>query len=269
MSEPHPRPLVGIPVCVKQIETRLFHAVGEKYVHCVRDIVDAVPLLVPALGPDFDMADLVRQFDGFLFNGSPSNIEPHRYGHERAAPDILHDPARDETTLALIPEAIKAGVPTLYLCRGHEELNVALGGTLHQLVHQKDELLDHRSPRDAPTMDDKYRISHTVRITPGGLLHRLAGGADEVEVNSLHDQAIDTLAPGLTVEAVAPDGVIEAVSVADAPAFALSLQWHPEHPIALEWPLSQAVFQAFAEAVWTRARQRHGGGFGSKADRAA
>jgi putative glutamine amidotransferase len=157
------------------------------------------------------------------------------------------------TTLPLLREALAQGLPIFAICRGLQELNVALGGTLHQQVHILEGKLDHRMPQGV-AYEEAYGVRHAVSIVPGGLLHRLLGQT-EIQVNSLHWQAIDRLAERLTVEAVAPDGVIEAVSVPNARDFVLGVQWHPEYR-ATENPLSMQLFRAFAEAAETRARQR-------------
>lgn len=145
-------------------------------------------------------------------------------------------------------------MPVLAVCRGFQELNVVCGGTLHQRVHEVPGLDDHREDDDAP-MDTQYGPAHVVHLTPGGLLHTLAGGRDDVHVNSLHKQGIAQLGAGLAVEAVAPDGLIEAVSVVDAPAFALAVQWHPEWRHAQD-PLSTAIFRAFGDACRARRHAR-------------
>jgi putative glutamine amidotransferase len=145
-------------------------------------------------------------------------------------------------------------VPLLAICRGIQELNVALGGTLHQEVHELPGRLDHRSNKSVP-MHERYEAAHQIRLTPGGTLQALLGGAAEIEVNSLHGQAIDRLAPGLAVEAIAQDGTIEAVSVTGAPAFALAVQWHPEWRV-LDNPVSRRLFAAFGAACRTRQAAR-------------
>jgi putative glutamine amidotransferase len=249
------RPLIGIPACVKEVDGLPFHAVGEKYITAVSDAAGGLPWLIPALGNFYDIPDLVARMDGLLVTGSRSNVEPHRYGRTLERAESPHDPARDATTLPLIREALAQGLPVFAICRGLQELNVALGGTLHQQVHLVDGKLDHRMARDVP-YEEAYGPRHPIQITPGGALHRLLGKT-EVLVNSLHWQAIDRLADGLVVEAVAPDGVIEAVGVAGARSFALGVQWHPEYR-ATENPVSMALFRAFAQAAEARAQQRSG-----------
>jgi putative glutamine amidotransferase len=246
-------PVIGIPACVKQADGLPFHAVGEKYVTAVAEAAEGLPWLIPPLGQIYDMPDLVRRLDGLLITGGRSNIEPHRYGRMLERTESPHDPARDATTLPLIREALAAGVPMLAICRGLQELNVALGGTLHQQVHLVEGKLDHRMRPDLP-YEEAYGPRHPVRLTEGGVLWRLLG-RPEIDVNSLHWQAIDRLADGLTVEAVAPDGVIEAVSVTGAKDFALAVQWHPEYR-ATENPISMAIFHAFRDRARLRATAR-------------
>ena len=157
------------------------------------------------------------------------------------------------TILPLIRHTIDRSVPMIAICRGAQEMNVALGGTLHQLVHELPGRRDHRSPKTNDT-DVNYAPAHEIEIVEGGLLHKLVG-ARRATVNSLHAQGVDRLAPRARAEAFADDGQIEAFSVPDAPGFALALQWHPEHR-ALENPVSMKLFDAFAEACRTRADRR-------------
>tara|TARA_B100000315_G_C14548307_1_gene574394 strand:- start:191 stop:982 length:792 start_codon:yes stop_codon:yes gene_type:complete len=244
-------PLVGIPACVIELNESLFHRVAEKYITGVVEETGCLPLLIPALGDHLDFDDLVDRLDGLLLTGSPSNVEPHQYDGQPSHEGTKHDPQRDEVTLPLIRAAIERGVPLFAICRGTQELNVALGGTLHQNVHELEGKNDHRMNRELPR-EERYDDRHPIKISPGGILHRLTDGADEVMVNSLHAQAIDRPAAGVFVEAVSDDGVIEAISVLNAPAFTLGVQWHPEPAIVRELPLSKAIYRAFGKAVRDR-----------------
>jgi putative glutamine amidotransferase len=222
-----------------------FHVVGEKYLTAVRDGADALPFPIPALGTSIDPDDILARIDGLLLTGSYSNVEPHHYDGEPSRPGTLHDPHRDATTLSLIERALERGVPLFAICRGYQELNVALGGSLHQHVEEQPGYHDHRENPDDP-LDVQYGPSHEVHLVEGGLLHGLAG-ADTVTVNSLHSQGVARLANGVTVEAVADDGLIEGFVVDGAAAFALAVQWHPEWKVT-EDPLSLAMFKAFGDA---------------------
>ena len=206
-------PLIGIPACLMLDEGFGFHRVGDKYVTAVLDGAGGLPVLIPALGPRLERAALLARLDGLLITGARSNVEPHHYGGGPPPEGSPNDPARDATILPLIREAIAAAVPLLAICRGIQELNVALGGTLHQEVHALPGRLDHRSDKSVPPQE-RYGDVHAIALTPCGMLQALLDGAAEIRVNSLHGQAIDRLAPGLVVEATAQDGTIEAVSVA-------------------------------------------------------
>ncbi|HMD58552.1 MAG TPA: gamma-glutamyl-gamma-aminobutyrate hydrolase family protein [Steroidobacteraceae bacterium] len=244
------RPLIGIPADRRTLGPQPYHLVGEKYLTAVLDAAGGIPVIVPALGRELKLDDLLESLHGLLFMGSPSNVEPHHYQGEPSEAGTLHDPHRDETTLQLIPKAVAAGVPVLGICRGFQEMNVAFGGTLHQRLHDVPGLLDHREPAELP-FDDQYEPAHPVRIEPGGLLHRIAGGAEQISVNSLHGQGVRELGRGLVVEARAPDGVIEAFSVEKAPSFALAVQWHPEWQV-LKNPVHRALFAQFGAACRER-----------------
>ena len=240
-------PLVGIPCCVRSIGERLFHTVNERYPNAVVDAAGCMPIIVPALGSKIDIGALLDGFDGLLLTGSPSNVEPHHYGGPPSREGTLHDPDRDATTLPLIREAVRRDMPVLAICRGIQELNVALGGTLHQRIFDMPERFNHKRKGRGPMTSDeeRYGPAHPVALTPGGLFARLAG-TTEIMVNSLHGQGIDQPAPKLVVEAVAPDGQIEAVSLPGA-RFVVGVQWHPEYK-PLQNPFSRSLFDAFSQA---------------------
>jgi putative glutamine amidotransferase len=240
------RPVIGIPADRRMIGAHPFHAVGEKYINAVVQAADCLPLLIPVLETPLDVAEILTRVDGIFFTGSPSNVEPHRYAGPSSEPGTLHDPHRDATTLSLIPRAIASGVPVFGVCRGFQEMNVAMGGTLHQLVHAVTGLADHREDKQEP-LDVQYAPAHDVTLEPGGLLAKLAG-TERISVNSLHAQGIDRLGPELAVEARAPDGLVEAFRVKDAPAFALAVQWHPEWKV-MSNEFSKALFAEFGRAA--------------------
>jgi putative glutamine amidotransferase len=228
--------------------------VGEKYIRAVVDGADCLPLLIPSLEPAIDLRATLHELDGLLLTGAYSNIEPHHYSDEPSFEGNLHDPVRDANTLNILPLAIAMKVPVLAVCRGLQEVNVALGGTLHQKVHETPGFHDHREDKDAP-LDVQYGPAHEIDLTPGGILHGIAGRA-VVTINSLHGQGINKLAPGCVVEARARDGLIEAIRL-DAPEpFLLAVQWHPEWKVR-ENPFYLGIFQAFAAACRARAAQRH------------
>lgn len=247
------RPLIGIPADRRLLGHHYFHCVGEKYIAAVAEGAQAVPVLIPSLGDGLEARELLADFDGILLTGSPSNVEPHRYHGPVSDPGTLHDAWRDATTLPMIPQVIEAGLPLLAICRGFQEMNVAFGGTLWQKLHEVQGYSNHREDYDAP-LDEQYGPAHDIELTPDGLLARLSG-EQRLKVNSLHSQGVQNLGQGLVVEARAPDGVIEAFRVADAPSLALGLQWHPEWKFK-DNAFSRALFAHFGEVARERARQR-------------
>ena len=244
------RPLIGIPADRRVLGPQPYHLVGEKYLTAILDAAGGLPVIVPAIGRELAMDDLLGTVDGLLFMGSPSNVEPHRYRGEPSAEGTLHDPHRDDTTLPLIPKAVAAGVPVLGICRGCQEMNVAYGGTLWQQLNAVPGHLNHREDTSQP-LEVQYAQAHEVELASGGLLERLAG-ARRIQVNSLHGQGVRELGAGLAVEARAPDGVIEAFRVRNARRFALAVQWHPEWQV-MKNPVSRALFAEFGAAC----RERH------------
>jgi len=240
------RPLIGVISDRRQLGHHPFHIVGEKYLAAVADGAGGYPVALPVLGEDFDVLEVLDRLDALMLTGSPSNVLPALYKGPPSKPGTRHDPERDQAALALIPAAVRAGMPLFAICRGFQEMNVAFGGTLHQAVHELPGFGDHREDSSAP-LDDQYAPSHEVRFTPGGLLERISA-LPSARVNSVHSQGVDRLGEGLEVEAVAPDGLIEAFTVRDAPGFTLAVQWHPEWK-ARENALSMAIFQAFGEAA--------------------
>lgn len=248
------KPIIGVPCDRQPVPLQPFHMVGEKYITALTDAAGALPLLVPVLACRYDIDEILDEVDGILLTGSPSDIEPHHYTDEEGHAEATRDPHRDALNLPLATAAIERGVPLFAICRGFQELNVSLGGTLHQKLALVEGMLDHKeNPRD--TLDVQYGPSHSVNLEPGGLLGELTGKT-ELTVNSLHGQGIRELAPGLVVEARAPDGLIEAYRVEAASSFALAVQWHPEWK-AVDNPDSVAIFAAFGTACREQRARRH------------
>lgn len=255
MTVSETRPLIGVTASVIMRHDLPSHAVSEQYVKAVVEGAGGAPLIVAALGETIAAADFVGRLDGLLVTGGRSDIEPHHYGGPPAPAGSVHDPRRDATTLPLIREAIDAAVPVFAVCRGIQEMNVALGGSLHQQIQELEGKMDHRSPRGVES-EERYALAHDISLLPDGEIARLTG-LTSATVNSLHGQGIDRLADGLVIEATATDGVIEAVRVKDAPAFAIGVQWHPEWLYAEE-PVSKILFGAFGDAARARAASRPG-----------
>lgn len=247
------RPVVLLPADVKQLGEHPFHVAGHKYVTAVADAAGALPLIVPAISDQLDIDALLAMADGILLTGAVSNVHPSHFGQVVHNPELPLDPARDALTLKLIHAAIKAEVPLLAICRGFQEINVAFGGSLHQAVHEVAGLNDHRETKDAP-IEIQYGQSHPVSLVVNGQLANIVG-AQEMMVNSIHGQGIDLLGAGLVAEAYAPDGLVEALRVANAKAFALGVQWHPEWKV-MDNSAYLAIFKAFGDACKIR-MQRH------------
>ena len=264
------KPLIGISCCTKQfgIFGMPNHAASDTYVRATDEVIGGVPVLLPANGPTADIETLLDRLDGIILTGSRSNVQPELYDGPPHAEGTPEDPNRDGITLPLIRAAVARGVPLLAICRGFQELNVALGGSLHQRLQDLPDRMDHSTPMQ-PSARIRQGKAHAIRVTPGGWLHRLAGAA-EIAVNSLHNQGINQLAPGLVVEGTAPDGLVEAVRVAASEAgptigYAVGIQWHPEYDWRTD-SLSRAIFEQFGTAVRAYADAARLGGVSIAAD---
>ena len=244
-------PLILVTSDVREFAGYLWHASVETYLKAVA-FIDAVPLLLPNLGDALDLEAVLSRVDGVVLTGSRSNVHPARYGVEPSERYEPYDLARDETTMRLIPLAIEMGVPLFAICRGFQELNVALGGSLITEAQERPGSLDHRAPLDLPN-DERFRLAHEVTFEADSQLGAVVNAAC-IKVNSVHRQVIDRLAPGLIVEARAPDGTIEAARVANAKNFAFGVQWHPEYWAASD-AASGALFHAFGRAARERAQR--------------
>lgn len=251
------RPLIGVVADVKPSHKHVWHRVQEKYLYAVARGADAQVVILPGTIAAIDAGEAVvppdlervlAAVDGVFLPGSPSNVDPAIYGSGLGFDEKLLDQSRDSLALPLVRAAVGRGLPLLGVCRGFQEMNVALGGTLHQHVHDVAGYADHREPEG--DIETEYAPAHEVALTEGGVLHGLLGEA-RARVNSLHHQGVDRLAPGLAVEARAPDGLVEAFHVEAAHArggFALAVQWHPEWRVWSD-PLSSALFAAFGKAA--------------------
>jgi len=240
------KPIVAVPADLKLIEGVAWHAAQNQYAQAALNVAGAMSLIVPAFQDGNDADAILNRVDGLLVSGAVSNVHPSLYGQQAKDTDGPFDHARDATSLPLIRRAIDRGIPVLAICRGIQELNVALGGTLAAEIQEQPGIWDHRTPPKVDR-DSAYAIRQTVSVKPDSCIGRIVG-AVEIQVNSLHGQAISQASPRLQVEATAEDGTIEAVSVIDAPGFAVGVQWHPEYWAESDAP-SRALFEAFGEAV--------------------
>ncbi len=250
------KPVIGVVADVHAHAKHIPHCVQQKYLEAVTAGAHAIAIILPALiptegaawtDPD-DFAHILSTLDGLFLPGATSNVAPPLYGATLADPASPADPARDHVSLNLIHAAIDLGLPILGVCRGHQELNVALGGTLHQSIHTTPGLADHRE-RPTDPLHLQYAPAHDVTFTPGGLLASITK-TTHARVNSIHGQGIDQLAPLLAADATAPDGLIEAIRLDRGSQFLLGVQWHPEWEFRAD-PVSTAIFHAFGTAART------------------
>ncbi|MBM3559866.1 MAG: gamma-glutamyl-gamma-aminobutyrate hydrolase family protein, partial [Alphaproteobacteria bacterium] len=260
MPASNQRPLIGIVGDMRQFNGIDVHGVSHRYVTAVIDGSDGIPVLLASIGTDetgglYPTAALLDRLDGLLLTGGRSNVEPHHYDGPPFRDGTLRDPLRDATTLPLVRAALAAGVPLFGICRGIQEMNVALGGSLHPYLWEVEGVRDHRMRINAP-LEDRVGPRHPMRCVPGGWFERWArdAGLDPqgFMVNSLHGQGLDRLAPGVILEAVADDGVVEGIRIGTARAFAVGVQWHAEHG-ARGHPFSEVLFARFGEACRARA----------------
>lgn len=247
------QPLVAVSTDIRQFENYTWHAAPQQYLEAALSVANVLPVLVPAFGDRLDFDSLLASVDGVMLTGSKSNVHPSLYGGDASEANGPYDEARDATTIPLIRMAISRGIPLLAICRGIQEMNVALGGSLATELQERPGSLDHRAPA-SDSQDDRFAIRQTVSIKPGTCLAGVFG-AGEIRVNSVHRQGVDRLGENLQVEAVAEDGTVEAVSVRNSLAFAVGVQWHPEY-WAQSDNASAKVFKAFGDAVRLHAAER-------------
>ncbi len=243
-------PLIAVTTDYREMPPYMWHATPAPYVDAVADVSGALPLLVPSTGDRLHVETLLDRVDGVLVTGSRSNVHPSNYGEEATQDHEPFDTDRDATTLPLIRRAIERGVPLLAICRGIQELNVALGGSITAQFQKNRKIEGHDYPGDGP-QDERFAIAHPVSVEPGSMLAKVLG--DDVKegrtnVNSLHTQALNRLANTLLVEATAPDGTIEAVAVEGAAGFVMGVQWHPEYWAKSDQP-SNKILKAFGDAA--------------------
>ncbi|HDS1837456.1 TPA: gamma-glutamyl-gamma-aminobutyrate hydrolase family protein [Stenotrophomonas maltophilia] len=237
-------PWVGLPTDSTVLGHHRFAVAGEKYVRALAEAAEVTPVVLPSLQPPLPAGEWLQGLDGLLLTGAVSNIEPQHYEGGRSWPGNPHDPARDANAFGLLREALALDLPVLAICRGFQELNVALGGSLHPQVHAVPGLADHREDPQAP-VEVQYGPAHTVTLAADGWLAQWHGSG-RAQVNSVHGQGVARLAQGLQVEAVADDGLVEAARSLHH-RFVLGVQWHPEWR-AMQAPFYHAIFRAFGQA---------------------
>lgn len=240
------RPVAGIICCTRTVGIEPAQAVMNRYVASAMAYADAAALLVPSMPGLMRAADVASRLDGLLLTGSPSNLDPGAYGEAADDAPGPFDPARDAMTGDLIRAMLDLGRPVFGICRGFQELNVAFGGTLRRDVSENPDLLRHHAP-DEVGFNEMFDHVHDVELAPGGVLAAALGQA-RIRVNSVHYQGVQRLGEGLSVEAQADDGVVEAFSTRVNTAPVLAVQWHPEWRTG-ENPQSQVFFGIFGRAL--------------------
>ena len=244
------RPVVGIIGNSYLMNDRYaVHAGGHMNSQAVADVAGCLPLIIPSDPRFVSVGELLDLCDGFVLTGGRPNVHPSEYGEDETPAHGAFDRGRDAITLPLVRACVERGQPFLGICRGFQEVNVALGGTLFCEIRDLPGRMNHRMPPDG-TLEEQFALRHPVRFTKGGPFHRLMG-AEEVMTNTLHGQGINQLGRDVVIDGTAPDGTPEAIYVRDAPGFTLSVQWHPEWNAVAD-PVSRPLFTAFgaAAAAW-------------------
>ncbi|MDA7424758.1 gamma-glutamyl-gamma-aminobutyrate hydrolase family protein [Thalassococcus lentus] len=248
------RPIVGIIGNQYLINDQYpAHAGGTMNSEAVSDVSGCLPLLIPADPRFVSVQELLEVCDGFVLTGGRPNVHAEEYGEQHTDAHGDYDRARDAITLPLVRACVERGQPFLGICRGFQEVNVAMGGTLYPEIRDLPGRDNHRMPPDG-SLEEKFALRHIVTLSEGGVFHRLFG-AREVMTNTLHGQGIKTAGARVEIDGHAPDGTPEAIFIKDAPGFTLSVQWHPEWDAAND-PVSRPLFAAFGEAVraWSDGR---------------
>lgn len=241
------RPLVGIISNSHLINDEYpAHAGGTMNSEAVSEVSGAIPMLIPADPRFVSVAELLETCDGFLLTGGRPNVHPEEYGEAATEAHGAFDRARDAITLPLVRACVDRGQPFLGVCRGFQEINVAMGGTLHPEIRDLPGRMNHRMPPDG-TLQEKFELRHDVHFTPGGVFHRMMG-SEVVYTNTLHGQGIKDPGARVVIDGQAEDGTPEALYIDGATGFALGVQWHPEWNAAND-PVSRPLFEAFGEAV--------------------
>jgi len=229
------------------------HAGGTMNSEAISEVSGCMPLLIPSDPRFVTVEELLVTCDGFLLTGGRPNVHPEEYGEPATDAHGEFDRNRDAITLPLVRACVERGQPILGVCRGFQEVNVALGGTLHPEIRDLPGRENHRMPPEG-TLEEKFALRHTVRFAKDGVFHRMMG-AEEVMTNTLHGQGIKTAGKRVVIDGWAPDETPEAIYVEGAPGYAISVQWHPEWRAAQD-PVSRPLFASFGEAVhaWSEGR---------------
>ena len=247
------KPVVGVIGNVHVVENRFpAQMVGERNLRAVAEVAGALPLMFAGRPDVTDIDALLDVVDGILLTGARANVHPTRFGLEAHPRHEPYDSERDELALALVQTCVERGVPLFGICRGFQEMSVAFGCSLHPEIRELPGRINHRMPRLEngeihPDQTVVFADRHDVKLVPDGVFAKLLG-CETIRVNSLHGQGIHEPCNRIIVEGVADDGTIEAIRIADAPGFALGVQWHAEYE-AQRNPVNRKLFEAFGEAL--------------------
>jgi putative glutamine amidotransferase len=253
------RPVVGIVSNTHLLNDEyLIHGAGAMNARALADVSGVMPIVIPSDPSAVDIAQLMATCHGFFFPGGRPNVHPEEYGETVTEAHGTFERDRDRVTLPLIRACVAQGQPIMGVCLGFQEVNVAMGGTLYPEIRDLPGRDNHRMPPDG-TLEEKFELRHEVTLTEGGPFHRVFG-SNKVMTNTLHGQGIKQPGPRIVIDGHAPDGTPEAIFVADAPGFTLSVQWHPEWNAESD-PVSRPLFEAFGEACqnWASGRVRKAG----------
>jgi putative glutamine amidotransferase len=252
------RPVIGIQ-CNRHVAEGVIEAqmTGKRTIEAVGVVAGCTPLLIPGMPDAVDLADLLEVLDGVVLTGGRANVHPRHYGEELTDRHGQMDDGRDGLTLPMVRACVERGIPILGLCRGIQEMNVAFGGTLHPEIGELPGKHRHRMPKDCKDPEIIFALREHVRLTPGGVMATMLG-TEEIVTNSLHGQAVLKTGDRVVVEGVAADDTIEAISIADAPSFAIGVQWHAEYNAAAD-PVSRVLFERLGEAARVRRNLRDAG----------
>lgn len=248
------RPIVGIIANHSDLEGGyIAHTSGTMNSDAISNVSQCMPLLIPTSPKYVSVEELMASCHGFLFTGGRPNVHPKEYGEEETEAHGAFDHCRDEITLPLIRACVERGQPIFGVCRGFQEVNVAMGGTLYPEIRDLEGRMNHRMPPDG-TVEEKFAHRHCVRFTKGGVFERILGDAN-VMTNTLHGQGIKDAGARIVVDGYADDGTPEATYIRDAPGFTLAVQWHPEYNAGND-PVSRPLFEHFGDAVrdWAHGR---------------
>jgi putative glutamine amidotransferase len=252
------KPVVGVIGNVHVVENRFpAQIVGERNLRAVADVTGALPLMFAGTPEITDIGSLLDAVDGILLTGARANVHPTRFGLEAHPRHEPYDPHRDSLALALVEACVARSVPLFGICRGFQEMSVAFGCSLHPEIRELPGRMNHRMPRlengeihPDPTV--VFADRHQVKLVPDGAFAKILG-CDTIRVNSLHGQGIDVPGKRIVIEGVAEDGTIEAIRVAEAPGFALGVQWHAEYEAKTN-PVNRKLFEAFGRALEKHSR---------------